>query len=178
MWRESDATYEGRHFQVRGAQCDPKPVQVPHPPIWIGGGGEQLTLRVVARLADRANFGGKPDEWAHKRDVLRRHCADVGRDPDEIGLTWSPEVLVRDSEAEIRALADAGRVGSLGREPFESWVAGNLIGTPEQVVAKIQTYVDLGCHGFVPWCADYPDHTTLRQFAEQVIPEFRFRAPA
>ena len=96
----------------------------------------------------------------------------------DVGLTWSPEVLVRDTEAEIRALADAGRVGSLWREPFESWVAGNLIGTPEQVAAKIQTYVDLGCRGFVPWCADYPDHTTLRQFADQVIPEFRTPAPA
>ena len=173
MWREPDATYEGRHYQVRGAQCDPKPIQQPHPPIWIGGGGEQLTLRVVARLADRANFGGNPDEWAHKRDVLHQHCTDVGRDPDEIELTWSPEVVVRDTEAEIRALADAGRIGSAWREPFESWAAGNLIGTPEQVAEKIRAYVDLGCRGFVPWCSDYPDHTSLRLFAESVIPEFR-----
>jgi F420-dependent oxidoreductase-like protein len=172
MWREPDATYEGRYYRVHGAQCDPKPVQVPHPPIWIGGGGEQLTLRVVARLADRANFGGRPDQWAHKRDVLRQHCADVGRDPDAVSLTWSPELLVRETEAEIRALADEGRVGSRWGEAFDSWVAGNLVGTPEQVAERLRTYVDLGCAGFVPWCADYPDHTSLRLFADAVMPEF------
>jgi F420-dependent oxidoreductase-like protein len=173
MWSEPDAVYEGRYFTVKGAQCDPKPVQQPHPPIWIGGGGEQLTLRVVARLADRANFGGKPHEWAHKREVLQRHCKDVGRDEDEIEKTISPVVLVRDAEDEIRALHDAGAVGSPWNEPYDSWVAGNLIGTPEQVCEKIRAYIELGCTYFVPWCADYPDDTTLRLFAQHVMPEFR-----
>ncbi len=103
MWAEPDATYDGRHFQVAGAQCDPKPVQDPHPPVWIGGGGEQLTLRVVARHADRSNFGGKPHEWSHKCEVLQEHCRAVGRDYDEITRTWSPEVFIREDEAEIIA---------------------------------------------------------------------------
>ncbi len=173
MWREPDATYRGRYFEVAGAQCDPKPIQQPHPPVWIGGGGEQLTLRVVARLADKANFGGKPDEWAHKRDVLFGHCDDVGRDAGEIELTWSPEVMIRDSEDEIRRLVDAGRAGSKWGEPYESWRTGNLVGTPEQVCEKVRTYVDLGCTYFVPWCSDYPDDTTLRLLADRVMPEFR-----
>ena len=101
MWTEPDATYEGTHFSVAGAQCDPKPLQDPHPPIWIGGGGERKTLRVVATHATHSNFGGKPDEWAHKRDVLRGHCEAVGRDPDEITMTWSPEVFIRETEAEV-----------------------------------------------------------------------------
>ena len=173
MWREPDTTYAGRYYSVEGAQCDPKPLQQPRPPVWIGGGGEQLTLRVVARLADKANFGGKPHEWTHKRDVLHAHCKDVGRDPAEIELTWSPEVFVRETEAEIAELVAAGKAGSKFGEPFESYAAGNLIGTPEQVAERIRTYVDLGCTYFVPWCSDYPDDTTLRLFAEQVMPEFR-----
>ena len=152
----------------RGRNCDPKPVQQPHPPIWIGGGGEQLTLRVVARHADCSNFGGKPDELAHKCEVLKGHCDDVGRDYDEIRKTWSPEVFIRETEAEVTAAGSRSRAGasrsSRGR-------AGNLVGTPEQVAEKIQTYVDLGCTGFVPWCADYPDTETLTLLAEKVMPQ-------
>jgi F420-dependent oxidoreductase-like protein len=169
LWTEPETSYDGRYFQLRGAQCDPKPVQQPHPPILIGGGGEQLTLRVVARLADRANFGGKPEEWAHKREVLKGHCKDVGRDEDEIEKTWSPEVFVRETEQEIEAAGSRSFWG----EPAESWRAGNLVGTPEQVAEKVQQYVDLGCTSFMPWCSDYPDDTTLRLFAEQVIPQLR-----
>src|SRR5262249_48233959 len=134
---------------------------------------EQLTLRVVARLADKANFGGNPEQWAHKRDVLHGHCKDVGRDPAEIELTWSPEVCVRDTDDEIRALVDAKKAGSKWGEPYDSWKAGTLVGPPEGVADKIRQYRDLGCTYFVPWCSDYPDDTSLRMFAEKVIPEFR-----
>ena len=169
MWTEEETTYDGRYFQLNRANCDPKPLQRPHPPILVGGGGEQLTLRVVARVADRANFGGNPEEWAHKREVLKGHCKDVGRDEDEIEKTWSPEVFVRETEAEIEAAGSRSFWG----EPAESWRAGNLVGTPEQVAEKVQRYIGLGCTSFMPWCSDYPDDTTLRLFAEQVIPQFR-----
>jgi len=169
MWSEADASYEGRYFTVAGAQCDPKPLQQPHPPVWIGGGGEQLTLRVVARHADRSNFGGKPHEFAHKCEVLKGHCAAVGRDYDEITKTWSPEVLVRETEAEIIE----GGTRSFWGEPFDSWRDGNLVGTPEQVAEKLRAYADLGCGGVVLWPSDFPDTETVRIFAEQVIPEFR-----
>jgi F420-dependent oxidoreductase-like protein len=168
MWTEPDATYEGTHFSVRGAQCDPKPLQSPHPPIWIGGGGERKTLRVVATHATHSNFGGKPDEWAHKRDVLRGHCADLGRDPDEITMTWSPEVFIRETEAEVGTTTR-----SFMGEPFESWSAGNLVGTPEQVAERLRTYIDLGCSGFVPWCSDYPAHESMELLATKVISELR-----
>ncbi|MDH3292830.1 MAG: LLM class F420-dependent oxidoreductase [Acidimicrobiia bacterium] len=169
MWSEPDVDYEGRHYTLKGAQCDPKPLQQPRPKVLIGGAGEQLTLRVVARLADASNFGGKPHEFAHKCEVLKDHCAAVGRDYDEIQKTWSPEIFIRETEAEIKAAGTQSMVG----EPMDSWAAGNLVGTPDQVAAKIKAYVDMGCTGFYPWCSDYPDTTTMRLLAEQVMPEFR-----
>ena len=168
MWTEPDATYEGKHFSVDGAQCDPKPLQQPHPPIWIGGGGERKTLKVVAKHATHSNFGGKPHEWAHTAEVLKGHCADVGRDYDGITKTWSPEVFIRPTEAEVGT-----ETRSFWGEPFDSWRAGNLVGTPEQVAEKLQTYIDLGCTGFVPWCSDYPDLTSMELFATEVMPQFR-----
>ena len=172
MWTEPEVTYEGRYYQLHRAHNDPKPLQQPHPPIWIGGGGEQLTLRVVARLADVSNFGGNPEQWTHKAEVLKGHCADVGRDYDSIRKTWSPEVFVRSTAAEVEAAGSRSFWG----EGVESWTAGNLVGTPEQVCEKVQRYLDLGCTGFVPWCSDYPDTESLELFAREVIPGLRGRA--
>ena len=169
MWTEPDTTYEGRYYTLRGAQCDPKPLQSPHPPIWIGGGGEQLTLRVVARYADCSNFGGKPHEWARKREILQQHCREVGRDEETIRKTWAPEVFIRETQAEL----DTAGSRSFWGEPLESWREGNLVGTPEQVAEKVRQYMALGCTGFIPWCSDYPDTETLELFATKVIPEFR-----
>jgi F420-dependent oxidoreductase-like protein len=169
MWTQPETTFHGAYYDLSRANCDPKPVQEPHPPVWIGGGGEQLTLRVVARHADCSNFGGQPDQWAHKRAVLQAHCAEVGRDEDTIRKTWSPEVFIRGTEREVEAAGSR----SLWGEPVDSWRAGNLVGTPEQVCDKIQTYVGLGCRGFIPWCSDYPDTETLTLFANEVIPNFR-----
>jgi alkanesulfonate monooxygenase SsuD/methylene tetrahydromethanopterin reductase-like flavin-dependent oxidoreductase (luciferase family) len=169
MWSQPDVSYDGRHFQLDGAQCDPKPLQQPHPQILIGGGGEQLTLRVVARLADASNFGGKPHEFKAKTEVLQEHCRAVGRDYDQIQKTWSPEIFLRETEDEVAAAGSRSFWG----EPVGSWTEGNLVGTPEQVAEKIQTYVDLGCTGFYPWCSDYPETESLRLFAERVVPQLR-----
>jgi len=169
MWTQTETDYDGRYYKVSRANCDPKPLQQPHPPIWIGGGGEQLTLRVVAKYADYSNFGGKPEEWARKREILKGHCKAVGRDEETIGKTWSPEVFIRSTEAEVVAAGTK----SLWGEPFEAWRDANLVGTPEQVSEKIQTYVDLGCTGFIPWCPDYPSTETMELFAQHVMPNFR-----
>jgi F420-dependent oxidoreductase-like protein len=82
---EDRASFDGQHFQLRDAWCEPKPVQRPHPPIAIGGNGEKRTLRSVARWAQHWNSTlADVNEWQRKRDVLYAHCADVGRDPAEI----------------------------------------------------------------------------------------------
>jgi F420-dependent oxidoreductase-like protein len=168
MWKEPSFSYDGTYYQLQRAECDPKPLQA-RPQVLVGGGGEKVTLRIVARLADASNFGGKPEEWAAKAEILKGHCKDVGRDYDEIQKTWSPEIHIRETEKEI---TDGGSRSTWGEE-FDSWRAGNLVGTPEQVAEKIAAYRDLGCTGFYPWCSDYPSVETMTLFAEKVIPHFR-----
>ena len=85
MWSDDDGPFQGKHYQLAETLCYPRPVSTPSPPIVIGGGGERKTLRLVATYADGSNlFASSPDDVAHKLDVLRRHCDDVGRNYDEI----------------------------------------------------------------------------------------------
>jgi F420-dependent oxidoreductase-like protein len=169
MWSQPETTYDGKYYKMSRANCDPKPLQKPSPPVWIGGGGEQLTLRVVAQHADVSNFGSSLEEFVSKRAILQEHCKVVGRDEDSIRKTISSEVFIRETEAEVIAAGSR----NLWSEPAESWRAKALVGTPEQVSEKIQKYLDAGCTGFVPWCADYPSTETLELFAKKVIPNFR-----
>ena len=168
MWTNVETTYDGKYYRTVRANCDPKPLQKPTPPVWIGGGGEQLTLRVVAEHADCSNFGGKPEEWARKREILKGHCAAVGRDESEIRKTWSPEVFIRSTEKELAERTKGGLWG----DSVENWRDNNLVGTPEQVSEIVATYLKLGCTGFIPWCADYPDTETMELLATKVMPNF------
>jgi alkanesulfonate monooxygenase SsuD/methylene tetrahydromethanopterin reductase-like flavin-dependent oxidoreductase (luciferase family) len=88
MWSDDDGPYQGKHYQLAETICVPPPVQQPHPPIVIGGSGEQKTLRMVAQSADACNMVvDSPDAMAHKLDVLRGHCDALGRDYDTIEKT-------------------------------------------------------------------------------------------
>jgi F420-dependent oxidoreductase-like protein len=87
MWSDDNGAYLGQHYQLTETICSPEPVSRPRPRILIGGSGERKTLRLVARYADACNIFGGPDEVAAKLEVLRRHCDDVGRDPNEIEVT-------------------------------------------------------------------------------------------
>ena len=84
LWTQERTSFTGQHYRLAEAVAEPKPVQRPHPPIWIGGSGRRRTLRIAARYADVWNAaGGSPDEVAELSGVLDRHCAEVGRDPAE-----------------------------------------------------------------------------------------------
>ena len=103
MWTEKRTTFQGKYFQAQDAILEPKPVQKPHPPIMIGGGGEQLTLRAVARLAQACNVGGPPDMVRHKYEVLRRHCEAERRTYEEIERTSVISFLLARDEAALAA---------------------------------------------------------------------------
>src|SRR5262245_33359977 len=98
MWTEPRTTFHGEYFHVEDAILEPKPVQRPHPPVMIAGGGEQMTLRAVAQLADACNLvRGDIAEARKKLAVLRRHCDAAGRDYDTIEKTHAQRwVLARD----------------------------------------------------------------------------------
>ena len=108
LWTTDDATYEGRYYTLTEATHNPKPLQQPYPPIWIGGSGEQLTLRYVAQHADVWNAaGGDTELLRHKVRVLEEHCEQVGRDPSEIRRSVQIRFDPKDPQAMVGALEEA-----------------------------------------------------------------------
>ncbi len=112
LFTQDVSSFDGKYYQLKEARLEPKPVQKPYPPFVIGGGGEQLTLRVVAKYADIWNHGGTDvDVFRHKIDVLHRHCEAIGRDPGEIELSVQARVDYDDihgSVAALKPMIDAG----------------------------------------------------------------------
>jgi len=149
----------------------PKPAR--QVPILIGGSGERVTMRIAAREADIwNNLAGQQDRIAHKIEVLKQHCADIGRDFDEI--TVAQQCLVTIAEDETAAgpmIETAQRIfgGHMGNPAGEL----ALSGTPERVCEQIQKHIDLGCTMFNIEFFGRDTREPAKIFAERVMPEFR-----
>jgi F420-dependent oxidoreductase-like protein len=173
LWTEPEASFQGRHTSLDGAISYPKPLQT-LPPIWVGGGGEKVTLRIAAEHADATNWQVGLDEFVHKSEVLARHCEDLGRDPESIVRTHGPDCILFDTDADLRRWLDSPGGGHLwGREDPDVYARDNLVGTAEQVAEKVQGYLDAGCSEFVLWFRDYPEVESLERFRADVVPRLR-----
>jgi F420-dependent oxidoreductase-like protein len=170
MWTEEKASYEGKYYRINEAVCEPKPVQKPHPPITIGGGGEKLTLKVAAQHADRCDCGYVPslELYKHKLDVLESHCKAVGRNFNEIEKScWlgGQIFMIPDHEAlDERVLHWKPKSTSL--EDFKKL---NFIATPDECKQKIRRYASLGVTHFMLFFGDLPDLSSVRLFADTVV---------
>ena len=170
LWTEETVTFDGKHLHFDEAYCDPKPLQQ-LPEIWVGGGGERVTLRIAAEHADKTNWQVGLDQFVHKSKVLQEHCERLGRDFDSIVRTHGPDCRLFDSEKDLKTWLDSPDGGNLwGRDPDEDYVSDNFVGTVEQVTEKVQGFVDAGCREFVLWFRDYPSADSLERFAAEVIP--------
>jgi alkanesulfonate monooxygenase SsuD/methylene tetrahydromethanopterin reductase-like flavin-dependent oxidoreductase (luciferase family) len=152
-------TFDGAFFHMRDAQCEPKPVQ-PRLPIWIGGGGEKVTLRIAAEHADGWNVPFiPPDVWANKAQVLDAHCDKVGRDPATI--TKSVNVGMAFTEEELRR--------QFG--PMSDYVKpGVLSGSVQEMVDKVGGYVEAGASYVILAMRAPFDRDGLERFAAEVMP--------
>jgi F420-dependent oxidoreductase-like protein len=173
MWTEDEPTFHGKYFNIEKAINNPKPIQRPHPPILVGGRGRRLTLRIVAKFADRCNFGGngKLKEYKELLSVLNSHCKAVGRNPDEIEKTHIVDyAIIGESEEEVKRRVEQFKPKGTSTREF---IERNLAGTPDQIISKIQEFVDIGFTYFILRFPDMIEIKPLRMFAEQVFPTFK-----
>lgn len=177
-WAQGVVSLEGEHYRVDGAIVQPQPLQPGGIPVWVAGGGERKTLRIAARYADYTNFDGTPDGFAHKAEVLRGHCADLGRDPAEITMTANYNVAIGETEKEV-----ADRLASL-RDRMARHVGADEadrqlgayrglpgVGTPGQIVDKLTALRDLGMdYGIFYFPEIATDTSGLELFEREVVP--------
>jgi F420-dependent oxidoreductase-like protein len=162
MWTEPRTTFHGRYFHVEDAILEPKPVQKPHPPVMIAGGGEQMTLRTVARLADACNLTSDLATVRHKLAVLRSHCDVVQRDYDTIEKTHAYGWLLARDDAAVAAKRE--RLAARG--PLRDFV-----GTVSEAIDLIGQYQDAGIELLIN--SDYRNDIETRElFASDVMPHF------
>ena len=167
MLTENQASFEGRHYTIKDAKCSPKPIQKPHPPIWIGGGGKK-TLQLVAKYADGWNYGlCTYEEYLSKISILRNCCKAVGRDYEKIAKAWHAIMLLGQDDNEIIMLKNR-------MDKWKKTVA--IIGTPNDIIREIKKYMVIGgVRYFTIHFPDLPDLRSLNLFAKSVIPYFRNR---
>jgi len=166
LWAEPRTTFHGKWFHAENAILEPKPVQKPHPPLMIGGGGEQLTLRAVARYANACNVGGTPDQVRHKFEVLRRHCETQKRNYDEIERTNVIGFVLARDEAALAAKRQRLEVPA----QFTGFA-----GTVAQVTDLVGKYQDAGSQLLIS-SAWRNDPETLELLAADVMPAFAGKA--
>lgn len=185
LWDAGDegARFDGDHYQIEDAYCEPGPVQEPHPPILVGGQGEDVTLKLVAKHADIWNtdvFNGDVDTLGRKISVIEEHCETVGRDPTEIEYSWDGHILcTRDEETHEKFLdlmtpiqfeEEYTDQPDITRENADDFF---IMGSPEECATAIEQRIDAGVRKFQCWFVDFPDTSGMELFADEVCSEFR-----
>jgi F420-dependent oxidoreductase-like protein len=169
MWTEDDVVFDGKYYSVDKPINEPKGVRKPHPSLWIGGGGPNVTLKLVAKYGDAANIGGgNPDVIREKAAILKSHCETLGRDYDSIIKSTGINAFPIDAGDDPRKATQK----ALGPMNWDKFAADNLIGTDDEIAAKVESCLEAGADYvifYVPGVAYDPD---LVARMEQIIKRF------
>jgi FMNH2-dependent dimethyl sulfone monooxygenase len=170
LWTEDSVSYEGKYFQLSKATLEPKPLQKPHPPVWIGGNSNSIR-EVVADLGD-GWIPVLPTPRELDRGVLqiREKMRYIGREPQRLQVAYGGSgcALIAENEETVKKLAEP-LMRSMGKHESSSC----LIGTSEQCIQKIEQYQKAGAQKIVVGFYDFPSLNGLKLFAKSVIPQFR-----
>ncbi len=170
LWRGGPVSWTGRFHRLVDAVCAPRPVQLPHPPVTIGGGGERLLLRAVARYADVWNYFPVPlPEYERKVGILEQHCRACGRDPQTLQRSLLTPTITAAWEKEVRDQLEAAKA----RGYLWAYTGGLVQGTPDIVVPRYRDYSRRGVGFFIVQLPDGRDLKQIEFVAQHVVAELR-----
>jgi F420-dependent oxidoreductase-like protein len=164
MWTQEEAVFEGKYYQVRGAINQPKGVQTPHIPMLIGGGGEKVTLKLVAQYGDACNVSGDIATLEHKFGVIKQHCEAIGRDYNSIHRTSGTLCIIGDSDEEAVA-----KIPELMKGRYALAPNAVLVGTLDTIRKRIAAYEAAGVQELQIIFPDAIRLDSIRRFAKEFI---------
>jgi len=164
MTTEEEPKFEGKYYSIDGAINQPKPIQKPYPPLWVCGGGEKVTLKLLAKYGDYGNWDVDVEGFIHKSNVLKQHCENEGRDFSEIGRTLHTNVLIANSEDELKT--KISKLSTYTNIPEDYYFNRPLIGTKDKVFDTINQFKEAGCSYLIAYVPDVVWGDTLEIMSE------------
>jgi F420-dependent oxidoreductase-like protein len=164
MTTEEEPKFEGKYYSIDGAINQPKPIQKPYPPLWVCGGGEKVTLKLLAKYGDYGNWDVDVEGFIHKSNVLKQHCENEGRDFSEIGRTLHTNVLIANSEDELKS--KISKLSTYTNIPEDYYFNRPLIGTKDKVFDTINQFKEAGCSYLIAYVPDVVWGDTLDILSE------------
>jgi F420-dependent oxidoreductase-like protein len=168
MWTEDRATFHGKFYRIENAYCNPKPIQKPHPPIMIGGGGERETLKLVAKYADACNIFGSIDTVKRKLEILKNHCKTEGRDYNSILKTRLGRLMIDNDKSKLQARVAKTSAGVSAEMLREFLVSG----TPDDIHREVEKFRDAGIQYFITGFDPTRELEELELFGREVVKRF------
>jgi len=170
MWTENYPTFSGKYYTIDKPINEPKGVQKPHPPLWLAGSGEKVTLKLVAQWGDGCNIQSNDTlVLRHKLDVLRQHCTTFNRNFDDLSRSVSLNVHLVDSETTAEAETAEARKG----EEFAHYASRVKVFTSVQLIAYLESLIAEGVNYFIFYLPRTGYDLSQMQRVSQVIPHFR-----
>jgi len=164
MTTEEEPKFEGKYYSIDGAINQPKPIQKPYPPLWVCGGGEKVTLKLLAKYGDYGNWDVDVEGFIHKSNILKQHCENEGRDFTEIGRTLHTNVLIANSEDELKT--KISKLATYTNIPEDYYYKRPLIGTKDKVFDTINQFKEAGCSYLIAYVPDVVWGDTLDILSE------------
>ena len=165
MFTEDGPIFDGEYYRIDGPINEPRGVS--KPPLWIGGGGEKVTLKLVTRWGDGCNINGDIETIKRKFDVLRGHCENEGRDFGEITRSSTINVYLLEEGEDPEETTKEHR----GSQSYEEYSQEYMVGTPQEIVERLRPLVDAGVEYFITYLPRVAyDPTPVERFAKEVIP--------
>ncbi len=177
LWTEERANYQGKYYQLNDAIACPKPLQEPHPPIWVGTmEAREKMLNVIAQKADGINIAWSfsPEIYQEKLERVNRFCEKHGRDPATLKKSYGAWTRVYPTEEEkLKAWKEICEKRNLTMEQLEKRMEGALHGTAEEIADKLKAYIELGITHFIFMFPQNQEIEHMETFADKIIPKVK-----